>query len=87
MGIRHQGGGAAGRGVALGARPDDRRLGRTEQGADIAQNPSWAGGLPLAGCNASWPDIAIAVETDHLGVTEGVGPYLALSAASQCGIA
>ena len=36
----------------------------------------------LAGCNASWPDIAIAVETDHLGVTVGVGPYLALPAAS-----
>ena len=36
----------------------------------------------LAGCNASWPDIAIAVETDHLGVTVGVGPYMALSAAS-----
>ena len=36
----------------------------------------------LAGCNASWPDIAIAVEIDHLGVTVGVGPYMALSAAS-----
>ena len=36
----------------------------------------------LAGCNASWPDITIAVETDHVGVTVGVGPYMALSAAS-----
>ena len=38
----------------------------------------------LAGVNASWPDIAIDVETagDHLGLTVGVCPCLALSAGS-----
>ena len=35
----------------------------------------------LAGCTASWPDIAIDMETDHLGVTVGVGPDRALPAA------
>ena len=38
----------------------------------------------LTGVNASWPDIAIDVETagDHLGLTVGVCPCLALSAGS-----
>ena len=64
------------------ARDQDRPRRRCLRVVAVDPVAEWWFRPTLAGCNASWPDIAIAVETDHLGVTVGVGPYMALPAAS-----